>query len=352
MSALQTLPPDQRAVLQLILKQGRGYADLSGILRIDEAAVRARAVAGLEALGSGGEALSPRRRAQLTDYLLGQQSGEEQDATRVYLGDSAAARRWATSLRDQLAPLSRAELPEVPPVSANGHGPEATANATALDAADEPAEEPPADERPAAPAPRRGRVPEPALSPAAPDRDGAPRRSSKLGGILLIAGVAALIAVIAIVLIGGGDDDPASSPAARTQAQTTGQTTAGGGADTPQVLAQVNLNPVAGGEAAGIGWVQRVDGRPMIVVQVQRIAPNGEQDVYAAWLRADDGRTRFLGFVPSQVGRQRSFTVSALLPDNAERFDEVLVTRESITTARTPSSPRDIVLSGALRLRG
>ena len=36
MSGIEELPPDQRAVLQLILKQGRGYADLSGLLRIDE----------------------------------------------------------------------------------------------------------------------------------------------------------------------------------------------------------------------------------------------------------------------------------------------------------------------------
>jgi hypothetical protein len=384
MSALQTLPPDQRAVLQLILKQGRGYADLSGLLKIDEAAVRARALAGLETLGEGsGQALSPQRRAQVADYLLGQQSGADLDATRTYLDDSAAARRWATALRAQLAPVARDPLPEIPAASTNGHAvADATAPADEAGSLDPRTAEPDAtaehasvgpfddgddaldDAPPAVPAaasrdPRGERSGAPAFRPR-PDEPGpdGPRRSSKVGGIVLIVGVAVLIAVLAIVLIGGGDDEPSSSatPAATQSAtgadgQTTGED--GGGATAPQVLAQVNLNATApGSDAAGIGWVQRVDGRPMIAVQVARIAPNGEQDVYAAWLRATNGSARFLGFVPSQVGRDRTFTVSASLPGDVSRYDEVIVTRETITSAERPTRPQAVVLSGPLRLRG
>ena len=40
MSRIDTLPADQRAVLELLLRQGRRYAELSDLLRIDEALVR------------------------------------------------------------------------------------------------------------------------------------------------------------------------------------------------------------------------------------------------------------------------------------------------------------------------
>lgn len=390
MSALETLAPDQRAVLQLILKQGRGYADLSTLLRIDEAAVRARAHAGLEALGVGGEALSPQRRAQVADWLLGQQDGPAREATLRYLGDSVAARRWAAGLRDRLAPLARTPLPEIP-ASANGHPPTEAADAAPAQAPAPPPAEPapaaePAPGRDGDPAPAEpadgpepvrgdGRAPadaaldeRPAAATTAPARP-APRprpdgerersRSSRIGGIILLVGVALLIAVLAIVLIGGGDDEPAAptTPAATQSGGDGGQATGGGSGGTGsgggQVLAQVNLNPTgAGGEAAGIGWVQRVDGRPMIAIQVANIAPNGEQDVYAAWLRAGGSQARFLGFVPSQVGRDRAFTVSSLLPRNVARFDEVLISREAITSTETPRSPGEIVLAGKLRLRG
>jgi len=35
MSRLDALPADQKSVLQLLLRQGKGYDDLSGLLRLD-----------------------------------------------------------------------------------------------------------------------------------------------------------------------------------------------------------------------------------------------------------------------------------------------------------------------------
>ena len=60
MSGLETLPPDQRAVLQLILAQRRDYAELAGLLKIDAGAVRTRAHAGLDALAGGTAGPTPR----------------------------------------------------------------------------------------------------------------------------------------------------------------------------------------------------------------------------------------------------------------------------------------------------
>ena len=51
MSRIDTLPADQGAVLQLLLRQGTPYGELSGLLDLDEAEVRRRAHGALDALG-------------------------------------------------------------------------------------------------------------------------------------------------------------------------------------------------------------------------------------------------------------------------------------------------------------
>ena len=122
MSGLETLPPDQRAVLKLILEQGRGYEELASLLKVDPAAVRTRAHAGLDALGvAGAGELTPERRAQVADYLLGQQDDGERIVALAELGDSPEAIRWGHALRERLTPLARDPLPELPAV-ANGNG--------------------------------------------------------------------------------------------------------------------------------------------------------------------------------------------------------------------------------------
>ena len=50
MSPLDALAPDQRAVIALVLQQGRSYEDIAGMLGLPVAGVRARAHAGLRSL--------------------------------------------------------------------------------------------------------------------------------------------------------------------------------------------------------------------------------------------------------------------------------------------------------------
>ncbi len=52
MSQLDRLPPDQRAVLSLVLERGRSYAQVADMLAIPESAVRDRAHAALDALAA------------------------------------------------------------------------------------------------------------------------------------------------------------------------------------------------------------------------------------------------------------------------------------------------------------
>jgi hypothetical protein len=339
MSAIETLPPDQRAVLQLILKQGRGYADLSGLLRIDEAAVRARAHAGLEVLAGGsGAALSDERRAQIGDWLLGQQDPAAREETLQHLADSRAARRFARTLHEQLAPFAAGTLPELPAAARNG----AAAAPPALPDA------PSTDDSDAAPPVR------PAAAPSRRASEPSRSSSSKLGGALLIAGVAVLLVVVLLVFVinGSDDDEPSTTTPPAAQTQPTRTTARGAAQDDTTILQQVNLRAPDGAEAPiGIAFILLREQRPVVAVQVEGIPANGADDVYATWLRnAGTGRARFLGYFPGQVGDDQRFTVSAPLPRDTAQFDQIVISQESIDARAAPARPASILLQGTIRV--
>lgn len=60
MTELDRLPPDQRAVLSLVLDRGKSYAEVASMLAIPEATVRDRAHAALDALARAGEPVASR----------------------------------------------------------------------------------------------------------------------------------------------------------------------------------------------------------------------------------------------------------------------------------------------------
>jgi hypothetical protein len=360
-SGLDSLPPDQRAVLQLILVQGRGYADLAATLRLDAAAVRERAHAGAAALAATGGDVDADTRGRVVDYLLGQQDEGERIVTYAELGDSPAAARWAQALRERLATVAHEEMPEVPaaaavPAAVNGSGavasplPEPAVPTAAL------ATLPPAP--PAAPP----RAPAVSSDPGEPG-DSASPRPSRLGGAILIAGALALVIVLAIVLIGGNGDDngsPASSSAAQTQAARTSTSTQPSATGTTATRSQARavglaaLRPPAGGSGLAAALIQQYrNGRRLIAVQADRMPGNSGQDFYAIWLQGSAGN-RFLGFVPNQVRAGAGFLVSSDVTDvDLSGYSTVLVTSENGgQDASTPTTPGATVLSGALRVAG
>ena len=126
MAALDNLPPDQRAVLQLVLQRGRSYDEIAKMLSIDRAGVRDRALQAFDALGPSTR-VPPERRALITDYLLGQLPSRVADDTRARLSESASERAWARVIASELAPLkSDGSLPEIP-TEAGGRAPAARA---------------------------------------------------------------------------------------------------------------------------------------------------------------------------------------------------------------------------------
>src|SRR5438270_13038648 len=94
MPALDDLPADQKAVLQLVLQRGRSYDDIAALLSIDRAAVRQRALGALDVLGPQ-TGVPAQRRALITDYLLGQLPERLEEDTRERLAESPAERAWA-----------------------------------------------------------------------------------------------------------------------------------------------------------------------------------------------------------------------------------------------------------------
>jgi hypothetical protein len=331
MAELATLPPDQRAALQLLLTQGQSYAELAKLLSIDAEAVRRRAHAALEALGpEAGRRLTEERRAEVCDYLLGQQGRSQREATRAHLSESAAARAWAREVAGALRELAPDAVPDVPGDGAVA----ASAPTPAPGQEDELA--PALAEEPSAPRVRE-RIPRPRGSIPTP-----PRPSSRLGGALLLAGAAIVIVVVIVLVVNGGGGGGKSSTLS-TKPTTTSTNPAS------QPVAQINLFAPSGKtNVVGLAQVFRMGSRRAIVIAAQGLSPG----TYALWLYNSRSDARLLGFVPQKVGSNGRFATQGQLPSDAAHFRRMVVTRETITkqTKKPPSQPGSIALQGDLKL--
>ena len=130
----------------------------------------------------------------------------------------------------------------------------------------------PATERPSRkPHPRRAGGAEPS----------SPRVSRTGGAVLLAAGAAIVIAVILVLVLSGGSTSkkPASAASRTTTPAASTPTTSG---TTPQVVAQINLNPPSGGAAKGIAEVLRQQGKTGIAIVAQGLTPNSKKPPVSA----------------------------------------------------------------------
>jgi hypothetical protein len=342
MTPLDTLAPDQRAVLELVLRQGRSYGELSELLGIPERDVRLRADAGLRALA--GEPASSVDTGRVTDWLLGQQPDAEAERTRAAVERSGDARAWAATAADRLRELGGAAVPDVP------------ASPAAADRGDT-AESAPAADRENAPRPRPRplRDAEPPPARPRPLRESAPAasapRSSRLGGAILI-GVLVLIVggLIAFVVLRGGDEDEAPV-AGGSQPEATAT-------PTPTPTPTPNANDIVlrgsdGSNAVGVMRLIRSDnGDVQFAIAAENVPPNQGREVYAVWFTREDGKPRRLGFTQAPVGKDGILTTGGPQQGDQDEFpkwfatyDTVLVTRETDAKAKTPGPA---VLEGAL----
>jgi hypothetical protein len=315
MSRLDELPPDQRAALSLLLRQRKSYGEVAAMLGIAEQAVHDRAHAALAVLApSLARELTPERRREVGDYLLGQQSGvADRLRARTYLSSSAAARAWAQALSGELAPLSDSALPEIPPADAGASDTKGLIGAAGSSSS--------------------GDAESPAFAPARS------LPSSRAGGALLLAAIVAAV-VVAIVLLtnGGSSGHKANAGAAAKSGTTTG----------PAISARLPLRAPSS-TSRSVGLVQILSEgskRAFYVVAEQLPATNGF--FYALWLYNSPTSHEPLGKAPP-VGSTHHLEGGGALPADAGSFGQVLLTRETSTHATHPGR---VILSGRFSLSG
>ena len=322
MTPLDTLAPDQRAVLELVLRQGRSYGELSELLAIPERDVRARADAGLRALA--GEPVDGVDSGRIADWLLGQQPDAEAERTRAAIARSEPAREWAAVAAERVIVLG-GSVPDIPE-------------------AYEPAE-PAARPRPlrddSAPRPRPVRA-EPA--PAA----GAGPRSSRLGGAVVLGVVTLVVAGFLVWMFALRDDE--ETPAASNQPAATATATA---TPDPAAANDITLTGANGSQAVGfMRLLPSKDGTVHFGLAAEKVPPNGQNDSYAVWFTSTGAKPRRLGFAQNPVGQDGVLTTAGPQKSDEDDFpkwfatyEKVLVTKETTATAKKPGPA---ILEGTL----
>jgi hypothetical protein len=348
MASLDSLPPDQRAVLDLVLQRGRSYDDIARLLAIDRAGVRARALEAFDGIGPD-TGLAPEARALITDYLLGQLPERVAEQTRDRLAESPYERAWARVIASELAAVASKPLPEIPDGKPR-------AKAPASDTTDAPAsvgdKAPPEQRRPEQPSRSgRRRVPRPTDRP-----------SSRLGGaiflglgaIVVVAVVVVLIAILASgssskptsttsALAGGTATQPSTATTGATTGTTSGTTT-GTTSTGAKIIGQVNMNPPSGtGSAKGVAFIVQASSALGVIIQASGLAPNSH-NAYAVWLSNSPTDSKRVGFVNQAVGKNGRLQTGGQLPSNATHYKDLLLT---IETQNSPKTPGQVVLEGS-----
>jgi hypothetical protein len=318
------------------LHQHKSYAEVATLLGIAEGSVHDRAHAAVAVLAPRqARAVTPERRQEITDYLLGQQPGvAERLRTRTLLSSSEPARAWAAEVAAQLTPLAGASLPEIPSAPPRADEPQTlqdlSAAAAAAKAAATKASASPGGGAPAGAVPGGGSTGLPT---------GAQLRSSRTGGAVLLAAIVVVVVVAVVLLSGGGGKKSATSSTSSSAATKTG----------PTVENQISLKPPAGARSASIGVVEILaeKSKQAFFIEAQHI-PESNGFYYAIWLYNSPTSALALSKSPA-VGSTHRLAGGSLLPTNAADFHEILLTRE---TNAHPTHPGRVVLRGAFSLTG
>ncbi len=295
MASYDQLSAQQRAIVDLILKRGHDYDQLADTLGMPEARVRELARDTLTSLAPvSAAAVDDGWRAQIADYLLGQQAPPEAATTRGHLRRSEAARAWSRSVLDSLEHLyANSDLPTIP---AGDNGPEPS----------------PARKTAAA----RGEL--------SPQAEAIVRRRRALGIAAIVAVLLFVLLIWPVGLLTGGDDD-------------SGADNQRAGGDT-EVVGQVVLRPVsgsgAGADDAGIAIVTRRDDELEMALQA-RVPRTKRNEAYEVWLYNSPEDARTLG---AQVtDRQGNFAGRADLPANYRDYRFIDISRETVNRDETHS---------------
>ena len=306
MATFDQLSDEQRAIVELVLQQGKSYDELSDMLGLPERRVRELARDALVDLAPlSARAVEEDWRGQLADYVLGQQAGPEVTATRGHLRRSEGARIWTRSLLDSLEQLYRnGDLPAIPEGDRRGErGARRAATAGSAEGATSVAGE-----------------------------------AVKRRRILAAGGVVALLLVGLLVwplgLLTGDDDEPqqAGADGATEARQGSGQS-----------------GPVSA-QTQGQAIIAVQGGKTQLVVTAAGLEPSTEQSAYQVWLYNSAADRKSLG--ATVTDEQGNLQSGGELPSDYRKYRFIDVT--SVTVAggnqrnfKTGSS----VMRGLLELR-
>jgi Anti-sigma-K factor rskA/Sigma-70, region 4 len=300
MATFDQLSPEQRAIVELVLRQGKTYDELADMLNMPEGRVRELARDALVELAPVSvRGVEEDWRGQLADYVLGQQSGPEATATKGHLRRSEAARSWARSLLDSLEQFyENGSVPAIP------EGERKPRRAVA-------AERDPSERRPG----------------LAPVGDPVMRRRLMFGAGALVL----LLLIVGVWPFGlmTGDDDSSSS-ADQPSAASAGQ----------------NKQTSANGQPAGIAIVVQRGGKKQLLVQAANLAPSGQSEGYYVWLYNSPDDARSLG---GQVtDQQGNYQALGAFPADYQKYKYIDVTRQQIGKDPNIQHSGESVLRGTM----
>jgi len=299
MATFDQLSDEQRAILELVLRRGQSYDELSGKLGLPEKRVRELAREALVELAPvTAQRVDADWRGQLADYVLGQQSGPESTATRGHLRRSEAARSWARSLLDSLDGLYGDGVPSIPDAERGRRGPKRDRQAAVADPTAPVAERTPLSRR-AREAVRR-------------------RRLIAAGGVLAAILVGLLLWPVGL-LTGGGDEDDGKAAGSQRA---------------------VNKN------VQGQAVIAQQGGKNQILVSAVGLKPSSRREAYQVWLYNSRQQAKSLGF--AQANQQGQLQGGARLPSDFRRYRFVDISLEPVN--RDASHSGRSVMRGVLEL--
>ena len=282
MATFDQLSDEQRAIVELVLEQGKTYGELSDMLGLPETRVRELARDALVDLAPiSARGVEQDWRGQLADYVLGQQAGPEATATRGHLRRSEAARSWTRSLLDSLEQLyPDGDMPAVP---------EGERGLRRAAAAGGPAAEP------------RALTPEAA---AAVKR----RRLVTAGGVALVIILFGVLVWPGEVLI-GGDDEPSQASSGSSGQQADGQ----GSIST---------------RTQGTAIIAEQQDKTQMLVTAQGLEPSTQRSAYQVWLYNSDEDRKSLGATVTDP--QGNLQAGAELPADYQDYKFVDLTSVTV----------------------
>jgi hypothetical protein len=298
MATFDQLSPEQRAIVELVLRQGKTYNELSDMLNLPEGRVRELARDALVELAPVSvRGVEEDWRGQLADYVLGQQSGPEATATKGHLRRSEAARSWARSLLDSLEQFyENGSVPAIPEGERKSKRQEPVQKSTG--------------------------------SAFAPATDPVMRRR-------LLAGAGALLLLLLIVLVWPiglltGDDGGSTSSGSEPSASTGNQQASG----------------QQSGQPAGIAIVVQRNGKKQLLVQAANLAPSGKSEGYYVWLYNSPDDAKSLG---GQVtDQQGNYQALGAFPADYSKYKFIDVTRQTVGNDPNVKHSGESVLRGTM----